>query len=209
MNELMEDKLAKLRTLTKEQVKASGITKVYMDADGCLVDWEGYVGKRLHHFNKELFSVEDYRGNIPVLNGMEREARATLIKRYYRMYPDTFLDLDILPTFHYLIEIMTILRKLDLEVSILTSLDVHHHDLKLAEYQKGYNLKLHMSNVSVNFPIEVVKTHEGKLAYADKHSILIDDYHRNVDQFISASGKGILFMDTELVVDELFDLLRP
>ncbi|AFI55452.1 hypothetical protein TSMG0169 [Halocynthia phage JM-2012] len=183
------------------------IKEVWMDADGCLVDWEGYVAKRLHLFS-DIFHIKDFRANIPILNSMDKVEREVLIKKYYRRFPDTFLNLDITTECFHLIEIMKYLDSKDIPVKILTSLDNKHHDLDTAKTHKLLNLTGHLNQFGVNYDIEVVTTHSDKTQYAKHGGLLIDDYHRNVSTFIDKGGMGICHKDPNKTIMELVDLLK-
>lgn len=195
--------LNNLNPLTNPNLK---VREVWLDADGCFVDWEGYIAKRIHLLSN-IFSVTDYRANIPILNGMDKGEREKLIRAYYHHFPDTFLNLDITTSFHYFVCIARWLQKHGIPVKILTSLDNKHHNLEVATHHKHLNISKHLHQHRISLPIEVVQTHSDKTAYAKEGSLLIDDYHRNVTTFIEHGGMGILHKKPENTIRELYDIM--
>lgn len=151
---------------------------INIDADGFLVDWQGYVIE--HHFPE--LTIEE-------LNQMDSDVRHHLLREMYNNDPQLFYKLEPMPGAR---EFMQFIMDLGEPWRVLTSAGSDHPDFKLAEESKRQNLKKHFGIPREN--IIVCPESSSKSLYAEhKDDILIDDYFLNIEQWKEAGSVGILF----------------
>lgn len=115
-----------------------------------------------------------------------------------------FENLDVLPNAGMLLNALKELEGPNVKIEILTSggdkSGTAHYEA--AKEQKIKWLKDH----NINWPVNVVKHRVDKDEYACADCILIDDTLSNVEEFIAAGGKAILYDDAK--ADQAIQIVR-
>lgn len=159
------------------------ITKVYLDMDGVLCDFD----KKF----QELYGKD----------ALENRDR----KMWTKAWPDfiknrQFVKLDWFPGAQ---ELLAYLRSKNVHIEILTSSGGMEHHEEVADQKKEW-----LKNHKIDYKVNVVPGRRYKKAYASPDAILIDDTDDIIDDFNEAGGIGILHKDirpTMTRLKELFD----
>lgn len=155
---------------------------INIDADGLLVNWRGYVIPT--HFPD--MSIEEF-------NALEDTYRSALLREVYEKDPQLFYKLEPLPG---AAEFMQFVMGLGEPWRILTSAGTDHPDFDIAAESKIQNLKKHFGIPREQ--VTVCESSETKRDYVEnKDDMLVDDFHRNVQQWREAGGVGIHFIPSE------------
>tara|TARA_Y100001956_G_scaffold9851_1_gene8638 strand:- start:2195 stop:2740 length:546 start_codon:yes stop_codon:yes gene_type:complete len=151
---------------------------INIDADGLLVDWKGYVIE--NHF--PYMTIEE-------LNAMDADKRQKLLRQMYADDPQLFYKLEPLEG---AAEFMQRIISLGEPWRILTSAGTDHPDFDVAAESKIQNLKKHFGISREH--ITVTESSSAKADYVENRGdILIDDFLRNVLQWVENRGVGVHF----------------
>ena len=147
------------------------ITKIYLDMDGVIADFD----KRY----KELYKMEP------------KEAEDK--KEFYKFFDGfiatkQFATLDLLPD---AVPLLNYLSKLNIPTEILSSTSSEKRDADIRA-QKLMWLQTH----NIGFKVNLVPGKRLKKDFSNANSILIDDTPVNIDQWRREGGVGILHTDT-------------
>ena len=147
------------------------ITKIYLDMDGVIADFD----KRY----KELYKMEP------------KEAEDK--KEFYKFFDGfiatkQFATLDLLPD---AVPLLNYLSKLNIPTEILSSTSSEKRDTDIRA-QKLMWLQTH----NIGFKVNLVPGKRLKKDFSNANSILIDDTPVNIDQWRREGGVGILHTDT-------------
>ena len=146
------------------------ITKIYLDMDGVIADFN----KRY----KELYKIEP----------KEADTYKTFDKFFTMFIADRqFGKLDLMPD---AMELINYLRSLEVPTEILSSTSSEKRDAEIRE-QKIEWLKNH----NIEFPVNLVPGKRFKRDFSNSNSLLIDDTSQNIDQWRVEDGIGILHTD--------------
>ena len=146
------------------------ITKIYLDMDGVIADFN----KRY----KELYKIEP----------KEADTYKTFDKFFTMFIAERqFAKLDLMPD---AMELITYLRSLKIPTEILSSTSSEKRDAEIRE-QKIEWLKNH----NIEFPVNLVPGKRFKRDFSNSNSLLIDDTSQNIDQWRVEDGIGILHTD--------------
>ena len=156
----------------------SKITKIYLDLDGVLCDFNKKY--------KELFDVYPKKA--------EKDKN---FDKFFTEFIDkeSFAKLDLMPD---AIKLMDYLRKTGIDVEILSSTASERRHDKIRP-QKIKWLKKHQ----IEFPAILVPGAYLKKEFALPTAILIDDTPKNITQWQEAGGIGILYTDYDSCVATL------
>ena len=156
----------------------SKITKIYLDLDGVLCDYNKKY--------KELFDVYPKKA--------EKDKN---FDKFFTEFIDkeSFAKLDLMPD---AIKLMDYLRKTGIDVEILSSTASERRHDKIRP-QKIKWLKKHQ----IEFPAILVPGAYLKKEFALPTAILIDDTPKNITQWQEAGGIGILYTDYDSCVATL------
>ena len=147
------------------------ITKIYLDMDGVIADFD----KRY----KELYKMKP------------KEAEDK--KEFYKFFDNfittkQFATLDLLPD---AVTLLNYLSKLNIPTEILSSTSSEKRDADIRA-QKLMWLQTH----NIGFKVNLVPGKRLKKDFSNANSILIDDTPVNIDQWRREGGVGILHTDT-------------
>ena len=147
------------------------ITKIYLDMDGVIADFD----KRY----KELYKMQP------------KEAEDK--KEFYKFFDNfittkQFATLDLLPD---AVPLLNYLSKLNIPTEILSSTSSEKRDADIRA-QKLMWLQTH----NIGFKVNLVPGKRLKKDFSNVNSILIDDTPVNIDQWRREGGVGILHTDT-------------
>ena len=147
------------------------ITKIYLDMDGVIADFN----KRY----KELYKMEP------------KEAEDK--KEFYKFFDSfiatkQFATLDLMPD---AVLLLNYLSKLNIPTEILSSTSSEKRDADIRA-QKLMWLQTH----NIGFKVNLVPGKRLKKDFSNANSILIDDTPVNIDQWRREGGVGILHTDT-------------
>ena len=147
------------------------ITKIYLDMDGVIADFN----KRY----KELYKMEP------------KEAEDK--KEFYKFFDEfiatkQFATLDLMPD---AVLLLNYLSKLNIPTEILSSTASEKRDADIRA-QKLMWLQTH----NIGFKVNLVPGKRLKKDFSNANSILIDDTPVNIDQWRREGGVGILHTDT-------------
>ena len=146
------------------------ITKIYLDMDGVIADFN----KRY----KELYKIEP----------KEADTYKTFDKFFTMFIAERqFAKLDLMPD---AMELINYLRSLKIPTEILSSTSSEKRDAEIRE-QKIEWLKNH----NIQFPVNLVPGKRFKRDFSNSNSLLIDDTSQNIDQWRVEDGIGILHTD--------------
>ena len=147
------------------------ITKIYLDMDGVIADFD----KRY----KELYKIAP----------KDADTYKTFDKFFTMFIADRqFAKLDLLPD---AMELINYLRSLPIPTEILSSTSSEKRDAEIRE-QKIEWLNKH----NIEFPVNLVPGKRFKRDFSNENSILIDDTSQNIEQWRAEGGVGILHTDT-------------
>ena len=146
------------------------ITKIYLDMDGVIADFN----KRY----KELYKIEP----------KEADTYKTFDKFFTMFIAERqFATLNLMPD---AMELINYLRSLKVTTEILSSTSSEKRDAEIRE-QKIEWLKNH----NIEFPVNLVPGKRFKRDFSNSNSLLIDDTSQNIDQWRVEGGIGILYTD--------------
>lgn len=146
------------------------ITKIYLDMDGVIADFDKKY--------KELYKIAP----------RDADTYKTFDKFFTTFIAERqFAKLDLMPDALVLIEY---LKSLSLPTEILSSTSSEKRDAEIRE-QKVEWLNKH----NLTFPINLVPGKRLKRNFSNSSSILIDDTAQNIDQWRAEGGVGILHTD--------------
>ena len=146
------------------------ITKIYLDMDGVIADFD----KRY----KELYNIAP----------KEADTYKTFDKFFTTFIAEKqFAKLDLMPD---AMELINYLRSLPIPTEILSSTSSEKRDAEIRE-QKVEWLHKH----KLTFPINLVPGKRLKRNFSNPSSLLIDDTAQNIDQWRAEGGVGILHTD--------------
>ena len=146
------------------------ITKIYLDMDGVIADFN----KRY----KELYKIEP----------KEADTYKTFDKFFTMFIAERqFATLNLMPD---AMELINYLRSLKVTTEILSSTSSEKRDAEIRE-QKIEWLKNH----NIEFPVNLVPGKRFKRDFSNSNSLLIDDTSQNIDQWRVEGGIGILHTD--------------
>ena len=185
----------KLNIKELEKLHLNQIHNVYIDMDGVLADHYGYLAKMVgmssKDFNKYITSFatrEEREGYIfpLIMQSVEEEAfikASPLIPCFskFKLLVDYWLDLG-------------------LNVEILSS-GMHNPDTykEIVRQKQIWLINNDFNYIKANF----VNGSKYKQNYANEHSLLIDDFDRNIQQWTDKNGKAILHVNMETTLAEL------
>lgn len=143
------------------------ITKIYLDMDGVLADFDGTYISRYNEHPKHT-----------------REKK--LFSKYWHDFVNT-KQFENLELFSGAKELMSYVDSLKVPVEILSSSggELYHKEV---EQQKLKWLK----SKGINYKANIVINRKAKAPYADNGVVLIDDTQQVIDYFNEAGGIGIL-----------------
>jgi 5'(3')-deoxyribonucleotidase len=153
--------------------------KVYLDMDGVIAD---FIGKMIENYPNET----------------EASFRKIPDDKFWPMVmaiDDFWHDLPLMPDAKNMFKFLY--HNYDLE--ILSSPSKHDSRSLLG---KHYWLNKHFSKTKYSYERNFVRA-KNKKDFADSNSILIDDLEKNIKEFKSAGGHGILFKNFTQVKSEL------
>lgn len=146
------------------------ITKIYLDMDGVIADFDKKY--------KELYNIAP----------KEADTYKTFDKFFTTFIAERqFAKLDLMPD---AMELINYLRSLPIPTEILSSTSSEKRDAEIREQKVEW---LHKHNLT--FPINLVPGKRLKRNFSNPSSILIDDTAQNIDQWRAEGGVGILHTD--------------
>ena len=147
------------------------ITKIYLDMDGVIADFN----KRY----KELYKIEP----------KDADTYKTFDKFFTMFIADRqFAKLDLMPDAMMLINY---LRSLPVPTEILSSTSSEKRDAEIREQKIDW-----LNKHNIEFPVNLVPGKRLKRDFSNENSLLIDDTSQNIDQWRVEGGIGILHTDT-------------
>jgi len=154
------------------------ITKIYLDMDGVIADFD----KRY----KARYKMEP----------REAEQHKEFDKFFTQFINDEeFATLDLMPD---AMELINYLRSLKVPTEILSSSASEKRDPQIRP-QKMEWLKKH----NIEFPAIIVPGKRHKKEYSNKNTLLIDDTPVNIDEWRREGGIGILHTDAQTTINIL------
>lgn len=197
------------------------ISKIYLDMDDVLVDFESYIKKQLlslltdHSFQDDslvfLRSNVDKLGNLSELGSLLRQALNT-----------KDIGMELTPTLQHLLEAVYI--PIEGNQSIWETLPISKHARELVSLSVSLvgfqNVNFLTSPVDKHcirgkqiwiesyFPKFTSKTiyNSQKDLWAFPDAILIDDRIKNIQAWEASGGKGILYQDHNIALSQIFNL---
>jgi len=147
------------------------ITKIYLDMDGVIADFN----KRY----KELYKIEP----------KDADTYKTFDKFFTMFIADRqFAKLDLMPD---AMELINYLRSLSIPTEILSSTSSEKRDAEIREQKIDW-----LNKHNIEFPVNLVPGKRFKRDFSNENSLLIDDTPQNIDQWRTEGGVGILHTDT-------------
>lgn len=154
------------------------ITKIYLDMDGVIADFDGRY--------KELYKIYPSEADTyKVFDGFFAQFIAE----------EQFAKLDLLPD---AVELIEYLKTLSIPTEILSSTSSERRDADIRK-QKLEWLDKH----GITFPVNLVPGKRFKKDYSNPNVLLIDDTSVNIDQWRKEGGIGILHTDTVTTINTL------
>jgi 5'-nucleotidase len=147
------------------------ITKIYLDMDGVIADFDHAYFKRF--------------GITP--------AEADKGKEFYKHFDEFIAERDFanLPLMQDARTLLNFLNSTGIPVEILSSTSSEKRHDAIAAQKKEWLLKH-----SIHYPINLVPGKRLKRNFSNPSSLLIDDTAQNIDQWRAEGGVGILHTDT-------------
>jgi len=147
------------------------ITKIYLDMDGVIADFN----KRY----KELYKIEP----------KDADTYKTFDKFFTMFIAERqFAKLDLMPD---AMELINYLRSLPIPTEILSSTSSEKRDAEIREQKIDW-----LNKHNIEFPVNLVPGKRFKRDFSNENSLLIDDTPQNIDQWRSEGGVGILHTNT-------------
>lgn len=167
------------------------IDYLLIDSDGIAASWRSYVSE----YHLEDMTIQD-------MNKLSDGERSLLMTQIYKDDPHLFYMLEPLQQFNELLEGI---KSLGIKWRILTASAIEHPDF---ETVKGDKQQWFLENFNVEPEnVIVVATSADKKLFANAHTMLVDDFKRNCDEFESAGGHAVLVpTDTYKPVDVLNEI---
>ena len=154
------------------------ITKIYLDMDGVIADFD----KRY----KSLYKMEP----------KEAEQHKEFDKFFTQFINDEeFATLDLMPD---AMELINYLRSLKVPTEILSSSASEKRDPQIRPQKMEW-----LKKNNIEFPAIIVPGKRHKKDYSNANSILIDDTSVNIDQWRREGGIGILHTDAQTTINIL------
>ena len=155
--------------------------RIAVDMDGVLADFHSTAIK--YHGN-------DYKNLTP-----------TEFWEPLRDVDDLFLEIGVLDDAHRLVEYLSYLKDDGHDVFVLTAIPIPTGKLSSAAQNKIDWFQRHFGDV---FRVETSLDGKYKKAWVRQlGDILIDDMHRNIKEWESVGGRGILHTDAESTIKQL------
>jgi hypothetical protein len=146
------------------------ITKIYLDMDGVIADFN----KRY----KELYKIEP----------KEADTYKTFDKFFTMFIAERqFATLNLMPD---AMELINYLRSLEVPTEILSSTSSEKRDAEIRKQKIEW-----LNNQNIEFPVNLVPGKRFKRDFSNSNSLLIDDTSQNIDQWRVEGGIGILHTD--------------
>lgn len=161
--------------------------EIYVDSDGVLADW---VSKMIELVNHPEIVCQETLNKHP--------NRSEFIQNVYKKHPDVFAHLSPITTGMALVKQ---LQNVDIPFKILTAVGPDHHSFEIVKETKLQWFKLHL-NISEEDVI-CVPLSADKQTYCKENAILIDDYEKNIEEWIESEGVGILFKDNKETIKDI------
>jgi hypothetical protein len=154
------------------------ITKIYLDMDGVIADFD----KR-------------YKSRYKMLP-REAEKNKEFDKFFTQFIADgEFATLDLLPD---AMKLINFLRSLDVPTEILSSSSSDKRDPEVRPQKLEW-----LKNNNIEFPAIIVPGKRHKKEYSNKNTLLIDDTQVNIDQWCKEGGIGILHTNASTTINIL------
>lgn len=158
---------------------------IHLDMDGCSADWEFAILK--HPVIKRL-GIQDIQG----LNMYPD--REKWIAEVYLETPDFFLNLPYIDEFDHILDVVS---ASGVDFGFLSCVGTTHHCFDTAASHKQDWLERHvrerlgLAESDDSVLLNAVRHHEDKVRHSHSRAVLIDDFHRNIDQWRKAGGEAV------------------
>lgn len=170
------------------------IKKLYFDMDEVLVNQKDGLAK-LEGISPEEMMLRRSKAKE---KDQHFDYIMYLIKKHIDSEP--FSHYDPLPEFEYFKEFILRCKVEGYQVEILSSGTGNKDIYEKAVVQKRVWLIRHgLGNIKAHFSHGSAE----KFRWACPHSLLIDDYERNISQFREAGGHGVHHLDINITIEEL------
>ena len=163
------------------------VNKIYLDMDGVLADFDRGV--------RELCGLEPLEQMVATKEDNDRLwAAVARVDHYYGR-------LELKPGADIMLR--SLMEKYGDRCEILTGIPkpkrhIEHADTDKVQWMRRY--------FDPEIKVNIVYREEKKNYCHGKGDILIDDYQKNIDEWISFGGTGILFTDVGSVMEELREM---
>lgn len=173
------------------------IKTIYLDMDGVLVDPYQTHAKIV---NKPLQDFVTHLNTLQALGKKNEYFFPLILDMILKKGFETVDPMPELDTFKYFI---TLWQRKGIKVKILTStMSNNPHRVELERQKKVWLSNWGLSNLEVI----MVPGSNYKKTFANKNSLLVDDYTRNIHEWISNGGIGILHTDIQTTTNILKNL---
>jgi 5'(3')-deoxyribonucleotidase len=163
------------------------VTRIYFDMGGVLADFDRGV--------RDLCGLEPVDQMAATNEDNDRLwAAVAKVDHYYGR-------LEMIPGADAMLRIL--MEKYGDRVEILTGIPKPKRNIVHAKTDK---IQWMRRNFGPDIKVNVVYREEKKERCTGKGDILIDDYRKNIDEWISYGGTGILFQDAESAMQEMREL---
>lgn len=151
------------------------ITKIYLDMDGVIADFDKRYKERYKIYPSEAETYKMFDGFFAKFIA-DRE----------------FATLDLMPD---AMQLINYLKSLSIPTEILSSTSSERRDMEIRKQKLEW-----LENHNITFPVNLVPGKRYKKDYSNPNSILIDDTIPNIDQWRREGGIGILHTDTQTTI---------